>query len=49
MLACLGGRVGFLFYVGVFRRQGGFFVLLFLFFAEKPYAKRSIKVKVQDF
>lgn len=30
-------------YVGVFRRQGGFFVLLFLFFAEKPYVKKSIK------
>ena len=48
MLACLGGRVVFLFsyflfYIGVFRRQGGFFVLLFLFFAEKPYAKKSIK------
>ena len=27
MLACLGGRVGFLFYVGVFRRQDVFFVL----------------------
>ena len=32
-----------LFYVGMFRRQGGFFVLFCLFFAEKPYAKKSIK------